>query len=256
VDGLHYELRGHGPVVVLIHGAVLDARMWDPQLPALASAHRVLRYDLRSHGRSASQTRRTRAYDDLRLLMDSLRIPRATVVGLSAGAAVATDFALAHPERVERLVLAAPSVNGFVPRERPAWLADLARVLRAGHTDSASALFAASPLMQVPDSARAAWLRGIVMDNARLWRDTIGPATPLAPAAYGRLAQLEMPVRVIVGEEDAADVRMLAGAIASNAPDAEVVWIPGAGHLVNVAQPARFDAALLEFLRRPVMRAR
>lgn len=55
-------------------------------------------------------------------MLDELHVGRAALVGLSAGTAVAVDFALAYPARVTRLVLASPSVNGFVPKESMEWM--------------------------------------------------------------------------------------------------------------------------------------
>src|SRR4051794_9629291 len=47
---LYYETAGRGTVVVLLHAGNLDRRVWDPQFPALAREHRVIRYDLRGYG--------------------------------------------------------------------------------------------------------------------------------------------------------------------------------------------------------------
>jgi pimeloyl-ACP methyl ester carboxylesterase len=49
---LHYETRGRGPAVVLIHGGLVDSRLWDDQMTPLSQKFRIVRYDLRGHGRS------------------------------------------------------------------------------------------------------------------------------------------------------------------------------------------------------------
>ena len=104
--GLSYEATGSGDPVVLIHAFSVDRRMWAPQVAALEGRFRVIRYDLRGHGQSAPPSAPYAAYDDLRSVLDALKVDRATLIGLSSGAEIATDFALANPGRVRRLVLA------------------------------------------------------------------------------------------------------------------------------------------------------
>jgi pimeloyl-ACP methyl ester carboxylesterase len=84
---LYYEAAGRGPPVVLLHAGNLDRRVWDARFPPLAREHRVVRCDPRGCGRSG-------------------------------GGRVAIDFALAYPDRVDRLVLAAPGLSGWAYRDR------------------------------------------------------------------------------------------------------------------------------------------
>ena len=250
-DGLHFEASGQGRAVVLVHGTALDLRVWDPQMPALRPRFFVVRYDQRSHGESAMQTTRSRSHEDLRNLLDTLGIVSVSVVGLSSGAAVAVDFALAYPRRVEKLVLAAPMVHGYVPTERPAWQRELALAVQGGDAERAARIFADSPLMSLKDSGSAQFVRQIVLDNAKLWRDTIGPPEPLSPPALGRLNELRVPLLVVVGADDDADIRRMADTLTAVVPGAQQVLIPGTGHIVNVAAAGSFNDLLVSFLGRP-----
>ena len=74
-DGMSYGVRGSGPTVVLIHGGVLDRRMWDHEAEAWASQFRVVRYDLRGHGKSADITVPYSSVDDLASVLGSRRRP-------------------------------------------------------------------------------------------------------------------------------------------------------------------------------------
>lgn len=249
-QGLHYVVEGRGEPVVLIHGAALDLRMWDPQMDALRGRFRIVRYDLRSHGRSEVQTMRIAGYEDLRRLLDELHLERVSLVGLSAGATVATDFAISFPTRVNRLVLVSPGLGGYVPTERPSWFGPLGAALRAGDTRRAAELFADSPLLAVTnDTVAAAWLRGVVLANERMWRDSLGPQPQLAPAAIGRLAAISAPTLVIVGAQDAADIHLTAETLVRGVRGARKLEIPGAGHMVNVASPLAFNEVVVDFLR-------
>lgn len=107
---LYYESRGSGPVVILLHGGRLDLTMWNPQVRPLAQHFRVIRYDARGHGRSTA-TVPASPVEDLRRVLDHLGVKEASLVGLSMGGGVAFGFALQHPERVDKLVLASTSVH-------------------------------------------------------------------------------------------------------------------------------------------------
>jgi pimeloyl-ACP methyl ester carboxylesterase len=111
-SSLFYESAGTGRPVILLHGGNLDRRMWDAEFDALRAAHRVIRYDARGYGRSGPADTAFSAHHDLLALMDTLQLSRASLVGLSMGGRIAMDFALSHPDRVDRLVLVAPGISG------------------------------------------------------------------------------------------------------------------------------------------------
>ncbi len=221
LEGLAYESGGQGDVVVFIHGSNLDGRMWDGQMEAFRARFRVIRYDLRGHGKSAGATAPIRAADDLRQLLDRLGVQQASLVGLSAGASVATDFALLFPDRVSRLVLASPSFSGFQPQELPTWFAPIIAAVRAGDTTQASALLADSPIMAVPnDPAAARRVHAIVVGNSRLWKQDARNLRPVEPPALQRLEQLKAQTLILVGGADLSDVRRAADTLRARLPDA------------------------------------
>ena len=77
--GLFYEASGAGESVVLIHAFSVDRRMWAPQIAALEGRFRVIRYDLRGHGNSAAPSAPYAPHEDLRFVLDTLGISRATL---------------------------------------------------------------------------------------------------------------------------------------------------------------------------------
>lgn len=113
---LYYELQGEGQPVILLHAGGMDSRMWDAQFNYLSQRFRVVRYDLRGFGRSSKPEQPFHPVDDLYQLMQYLGIKRASLIGLSMGSGVALNFALEHPEMVEKLVVA--SMSG-PPRNLP-----------------------------------------------------------------------------------------------------------------------------------------
>ena len=94
---MRYEDQGRGPAVVFLHGFTLDSRMWDGQA-RFFKHYRVIAPDMRLHGRSAAPEESAfdlaEAADDVRALLDHLKIPRAHLVGLSMGGGYALETAL------------------------------------------------------------------------------------------------------------------------------------------------------------------
>src|SRR5574341_1347755 len=97
---LYCEVEGQGEPLVLIHGGAVTSRMWDDQFPVFARSYRVARYDRRGHGYSLRAHEPFSPLEDLEALLSDLDMPRAILVGSSAGGGLALDFALCYPHRV------------------------------------------------------------------------------------------------------------------------------------------------------------
>jgi len=105
---VHYVEAGTGSPVILLHGLADDIGVWESEIPALAAKHRVIAIDQIGFGKSDKPLLSYRVatfVDFLDGVLNELKIDRASLVGNSLGGWVAADFALKHPERVERLVL-------------------------------------------------------------------------------------------------------------------------------------------------------
>src|SRR5205807_769952 len=195
---------------------------------------RVIRYDLRGHGKSASPSAPYSNHDDLRSVLDALGVNRATLIGLSAGAEVATDFALAYPDRVARLIVASPGLSGYVPPPLP-WTQPVFQAAGAGDAEGAAKLWAETPIMALKnDLSAASTVRDLVMANVRLWTFRTNPVQRLTPPAITRLSEIKCPSLVVVGEQDLPHIKEVAGLLAAGISGARLVTIPRAGHLVNL----------------------
>jgi pimeloyl-ACP methyl ester carboxylesterase len=252
---LYYEAAGQGPVVVLLHAGNLDHRVWDPQFLPLARDHRVIRYDLRGYGRSGPADAPYAAHDDLSALLDALRVRQASLVGLSGGGRIAIDFALAHPERVDRLVLASTGLSGW--RYAAGDTAYFPEARRARDRGDAAALGIAwlgsaytRPAME--HSELITPLRAMAADNGKVWMNVLkrGDLERVAdPPALHRTAALHVPTLLVVGTRDTPDIRAIADTLATSVAGIRRVEFEGAGHLVNMEQPQRFTELLRAFLR-------
>src|SRR4029453_17679786 len=117
---IYYEEHGSGTPLVLAYGIGGNARMWEPNVDALAARHRLVLWEPRGHARSESPADPTRVTFghwvlDLRDLVNHLGLARPAVGGLSLGGGIATRFALAYPERVSALVVVDSSSAAGLP---------------------------------------------------------------------------------------------------------------------------------------------
>ncbi len=246
---IFFEAAGRGAPVVLIHGGQMDRRMWDPQFLPYAKTYRVVRYDVRGYGRSATATLPYSDVADLVALLDQLGIRKAHLVGLSLGGRIAIDFTLEHPDRVASLTAVAPGLRGFPSDDDERWVAQWRAAQEKGG-EAAATLWLQDPFMvpamEHPDLAPR--LRELALANARAWL-----ANPLLeirqdPPAAKRLAEIHVPVLVVIGDRDVPHMQKVADKLSSEIVGAKKVVIPGAGHISNMEKPQAFDRAVLEFL--------
>ena len=254
---MHVEAAGQGPGIVLAHGFGGSARNWRPQVRALRERFRVVVYDARGHARSeapaeASAYREAALLEDLAAAAAATGDARPVVGGLSFGAAVALRYALAHPERVRALVLASYPAGPASAHGSAARALAFAEAIEREGLERAGARYvwgAGSGL----DPAGAALVRQGFLEHephalAHVLREFLALLSPVAALAP-RLSRLELPALLICGGRDEGalpESRTLARLL----PKAELHVIPGAGHVVNLAAPAAFDAVLLDFLQR------
>jgi 3-oxoadipate enol-lactonase len=238
---LYYEEAGAGLPLVLIHGHTMDRRMWAAVAPRLARRYRLIMPDLAGHGKSGL-TGAPQA-DDLAALLDHLGLEQAAVCGFSMGGGAAISFAIHHPGRYRLLIPVDAALNGYrfatwagpKPYVQIARSQGLAAGLAAWLQDP---LFAGGPDIAplVQGYPGHAWLQGA-------W----SPLPPGAPDAE-RLGAITAPTLVLVGERDLPDFQAIADLLAAAIPSARKQIIPGAGHLVPLAQPEAFADALEAFL--------
>lgn len=256
--GIAFDDEGSGDPLVLLHAGVADRRMWLPQVPLLAASHRVIRPDARGFGESLPPSGPWSHHTDVLALLDELLIPSCHLIGASMGAGVAVEAALARPDAVASMVLAAPggALLGEAPAELvPVWAAEV-DALDRGDVESAVEVnlraWVDGPV-RAPDVVDG----GVRSAVGRMQREAFelpdwdmetAPEHELSPAASSRLGELRCPILVIVGEADQPSVIATAERIAAEAPDARLAVWPASGHMLTLERPTAFAAAVLEFL--------
>jgi 3-oxoadipate enol-lactonase len=247
------EQRGDGPDLVLIHSLGADMQLWDRVLDAFTPHYRVLRYDVRGHGKTRSSYRPVTIdlmRDDLRALLDAYDVARAHVVGLSMGGTIAQAFAAAHPERVDRLVLLDTAAERD-PWMREAWLARAATARR----DGMAALVDATVDRWFPVAFRSDPRNEPVLAPVRA---TIAAMDPEHYAAAGealaalnvrdRLGAIRAPTLVGVGSLDEALPRRFAEVIRDGIAGARLIVWNDVGHAPPLQIPGQFSRDVLAFL--------
>ena len=245
-----WETTGSGSPVLLIMGLAYPGASWFRQVPVLAERHQVITVDNRGAGDTgdvpgAPYTVETMA-DDCLAVLDAAGVEKAHVVGISMGGLMAQEIALSHPERIQSLCLMAthPGIaHSVLPQEVIDFLT-------------------ARPTM-TPDQAREAAIpfnydegtsRALIEEDWEVRRT--GTAGPTGYAAQGgtalwsgleRLSQITAPTLVMYGEKDALVVPANSEKIAAAIPDAKLVGVANANHILTTDQVDEVNGLLLEW---------
>ena len=262
VDGrtLEYEVVGAGPAVVLIHSGIADSSLWESQVEALRDRHRVLRYDVAGYGGSALPPGRFSHIGDLRALFEHVGIERAAVVGNSGGGRIALEYALAHPEAVEKLVLVAPGLGGHEWQDEELRRADEEETERyeAGDFEAAAEsqvrIWVDGPRRtpEEVDPELREQARRMILRSYEQFADAERRGEPsvewVEPPASERLAEIAAPTLIVVGELEVSDMFAIADRLEAEIPGARKVIVPGTAHLLPLETPDELNRLLLDFL--------
>jgi len=237
---VHHTFAGppDAPVVVLSNSLGTTLEMWEPQVGVLARDRRVLRYDMRGHGRSPVPETPYSIADlgsDLIALLDWSGIERASLCGVSLGGMVSMWVAAHAPERVERLVLCSTSALMGPPES---WIERAALVRRDG-------------MGAVADTVLARWFTpGFAVTHADVVAGIRAQLAATPPEGYAGcceairdmdqrpdLPSISAPTLVIAAEGDPSTPPAHARVIAGSIPGARLEVLDRGAHLVNVEAP-------------------
>lgn len=236
---MFYAVFGEGDPVLLIHGGLGSADVWQAQVEALAANHKVIVADSRGHGRSTRVVGQFLHYrdmtDDYVALLDHLGLAKVAVVGWSDGGIIGLDMAMRYPDRVSRLFANAANSDpgGTLRPSGPAWGA-YDRWARENFNQVGKERCGSG------STARSdyAGLRGAL---APMWRSE--PRWTRAD-----LSKIAVPTAIVLGERDEAiqcgHTRYLAAAI----PGVKLIILPSVGHFALRQDPTTYNRAIISFL--------
>ncbi len=250
---INYEIEGEGPWLTMSHSLACNLHMWDPQMPVLTKKFKVLRFDTRGHGQSsapAGEYTLEQLADDLKGLLDALKIKQTHYAGLSMGGMIAQAFALKYPGVFQSMVRA-DTTSRRPPNAGQMW----GERIQNAQTKGMGALVQGTLERWFTEPYRNS--RKDVMEKiGNDIRNTpvngfVGCCHAISKVDYlDRLKEIKVPALIIVGEQDHGTPPEAARVIQQNLPGSELKIIPSAAHISNVEQAQVFNDSMLGFLNR------
>jgi pimeloyl-ACP methyl ester carboxylesterase len=254
---IYYETAGNGTPFVMIHAGVADRRQWNNEFAFFSKGYQVVRYDMRGYGNSESVEGEFNHMHDLLSLLNALDLQEPLIImGCSMGGGIAMDFALTHPSRVKALIMVGSAPSGLnldVPS--PAKFADAEKAYEAGDLDLVAEIetqiwFDGSgrrPDQVNQDMRTLAYEMNriaLTHESKQLGKRLANSEVP----AFDRLAELKIPVLVIVGVHDTPYIVAASDYMLEKIPSAKKVAMEDAAHLPNMDHPQEFQAVVQDFL--------
>jgi 3-oxoadipate enol-lactonase len=256
---IHWETRGDraSPAIVMILGLSHRIPHWGKLPDLLAERLFVVLFDCRNMGESERRDEPYTLADevgDVLAVMDAAGLERATAYGRSRGGMLAQEFALAHPDRVERLILSGTRHGG------PGSVGSTARVNAAMNFTpemTREQIFAgqneamASPGWRERDPEAFQYCLSVDLEAPPRRFAVVRQQEAFAGwSSYERLREISCPTLVLCGEDDGMVPPENSRQIAARIPDAELRLIPQCGHLPMLEQPEAVRDAVFGFLLR------
>ena len=251
---LSVDHLGEGETVLFLHGIGGNKRNWHANLPAFAAHWHAVAWDARGYGESDDYDGTLDFLDysrDITRVLDHFHSPKAHIVGLSMGGRIALDFAALYPDRLLSLTLCDTHTgfSHFSEEKKREFIRLRKEPLEKGLSPRDIAVPVARSLCGPNVSPEA--FAALVDSLSRLHKDSYIKCIEASTFAgvHGRLGDIKVPTHVIVGSEDKLTTPDMCHAMAREIPGARYSVIQDAGHLVNIEQPAEFNAVAINFLK-------
>ena len=267
---IHYLERpgpggASGPAFLLLHGFTFNSFTWDQTLDAFGALGRTVAYDQIPYGLSAKPVAgdwtgenpyaKESAIGQVFATMDTLGLPKAILVGNSSGGTLALEAALAHPERVEGLILVAPWVYAQRPT-MPSWVGDLPQLQRLSLFiarklgDPTLVRYSyAHPERVTPERQALATIHTRMAHWDLGWGALLDRSLSSPVDVSERLYRVQQPVLVVTGDKDKLVKLEDTRRVAETLPRATLAVLPDCGHAPQEECPQAFMAAVSDWLR-------
>lgn len=262
---MHYEVRGQGPPLVMIHGGLGGgegcAAMVQHHAAHLSGRYRLIFYDRRAAGRSeipADGFGLDNQVRDLFSLLEHLGVTRSHVLGSSAGGPIALLFALDHPAMVDSLMLINTMSYASQPerqarrRELDGLLSNEAALGRVAAVEKA--LEARQPQLRAGDPSQFQRLRDINLERFDGIVMSIRAYLEIGSRIESRLAELTMPTLIVHGDADTTIPVECGRQLHQRISHSELHIFPGAGHGLMTNEAGRMGGLISEFLEELAVR--
>jgi triacylglycerol lipase len=248
---IHYLEAGSGPAVILLHGLGGSSSNWASTIGPLSQKYRVIVPDQIGFGRSDKPFINYRVgtlVDFLNGLYKELGIERASLVGNSLGGFTAAAFALAYPQKVDRLVLV--DAAGFaMPKETdPRTLNALNPSTREGVKQILSLIFYNKAMFANDAVVDTFYAQKIATGDGYTIQRFIDSIVHGEDVLDGKLGALKHPTLIIWGREDALTPLAMGERFKKEISNSELLIIEKCGHVPQMEKANEFNAALMKFL--------
>ena len=248
---IHYQEAGSGPAVVLLHGLGGDSSNWAPTIGPLSKKFRVIAPDQIGFGRSDKpfiNYRVSTLVDFLAGFLKELKVERATLVGNSLGGWTALAFALAHPQKVDRIVLVDAAGYRFDSNTDATVLNVLNPSTRDGMKQVMSLAFYNKELYASDAVVDTLFSRKIVTGDGYTIQRFIESVVRGDDVLDNKLAAIKHPTLIVWGREDALTPLSMGERFKKEISGSELFIIEKCGHVPQMEKAAEFNAAVLKFL--------
>ena len=249
---LYIEKMGMGKPLILIHAGFSDRRDWMHQINAFGEKYQTITYDQRGSGNSSTVTTAFSPADDLKAVIEHLKLEKVILVGHSIGGTIALDFALQYPDKVLGLVLVASGVNGYQwSKNYLDWMQSIWSTLQP---EKMTELFLSAPFyaLGMQESSIKSEIETITKENfdkVLTWKTfDVRDVHWFFPEAHTKLKNLKVPTFVVYGDKDSKDIQKIASILSQNIKNVKTNVIRGSDHLLNFEMPDKLNKLILEFL--------
>jgi len=242
---LAVSVAGSGSLMLFLHGIRGNRGNWAAQIETFSKRYRAAAWDARGYGDSddyAGPLQFDHFSGDVLRVIEHFGVKKAHLVGLSMGGRIARNVALRFPERLRSLTLV-NTTPGFDAMS----MDEVRRFVTERKTQTPDSVRKLLGSRARPSAFAALW------ESVSTMREESYRKTLEASVAQDRGAPIEnirVPTLVVSGDEDTVYPPELARDVARRIPNAELVMIKGAGHLVNLERPGRFNEVLMDFIER------
>jgi pimeloyl-ACP methyl ester carboxylesterase len=256
---IYYQVTGDGYPLVFSHEFAGDCKSWDPQVKYFSRRYRVITYNARGYPPSGVPSNleaysQEHSVEDLRLLLEHLRITQAYLAGLSMGGSVVLSFGMAHPEMAKALIVASA---GAGTTNHDQFIRDgerLATRLLSLGMESVAREYALGPTrVQFFRKYPKGWEefhRGLAAHSAAGSALTFRGVQMRRPTIYAleaKLRRLRAPTLILIGDEDEPCIEP-AIFMKRNIPRCGLAVFPQSGHTINLEEPDLFNRTVQDFL--------
>ncbi len=251
---IHYLEAGSGPTVILLHGLGGDASNWAATVPALSKSFHVFVPDQIGFGASDKPLANYRVgmlVDFLDGFCKKLAITKATVVGNSLGGWTAMAFTLAHPDKVERMVLVDSAGFSFEHLGGSKPTREMLEVMNVSTVQGAKALLGiilANKSLATDAAAENFLAEHLRKNDGYTIERFIDSILRGEDVVDGKLAGIKVPSLVVWGREDLLTPLPGGKMMANEIPGSEIVILDHCGHVPQLECSGPFNAALIKFL--------